>query len=58
MAARKKKTTKKSRATTKATKADKEFVSEAEEILERMRLDLADLSDQRIDPLLEEALLL
>ncbi len=28
-------------------KADQEFVSEAEEILERMRLDLADLGDQR-----------
>ncbi|MBW1687700.1 MAG: Hpt domain-containing protein, partial [Deltaproteobacteria bacterium] len=28
-------------------KADQEFVSEAEEILERMRLDLADLDDQR-----------
>jgi len=28
-------------------KADQEFVSEAEEILERMRLDLADLSEQR-----------
>jgi two-component system chemotaxis sensor kinase CheA len=27
------------------TKADQEFVSEAEEILERMRLDLADLAD-------------
>ena len=29
------------------SKADQEFVSEAEEILERMRLDLADLGDQR-----------
>ncbi|MGI9590262.1 MAG: Hpt domain-containing protein, partial [Myxococcota bacterium] len=29
------------------SKADREFVSEAEEILERMRLDLADLGDQR-----------
>jgi two-component system chemotaxis sensor kinase CheA len=28
------------------TKADKEFVSEAEEILERMRLDLVDLGEQ------------
>jgi two-component system chemotaxis sensor kinase CheA len=28
-------------------KADREFVSEAEEILERMRADLADLGDQR-----------
>ena len=27
------------------TKADQEFVSEAEELLERMRLDLADLAD-------------
>ena len=37
------------------SKADQEFISEAEEILERMRLDLADLGDQRaaggeIDP--------
>jgi two-component system chemotaxis sensor kinase CheA len=29
------------------SKAEQEFVSEAEEILERMRLDLADLGDQR-----------
>jgi two-component system chemotaxis sensor kinase CheA len=29
------------------SKADQEFVSEAEEILERIRLDLADLGDQR-----------
>jgi len=29
------------------SKADQEFVSEAEEILERMRLDLADLGEQR-----------
>jgi two-component system chemotaxis sensor kinase CheA len=29
------------------TKADQEFISEAEEILERMRDDLADLNDQR-----------
>ncbi|MCH7707098.1 MAG: chemotaxis protein CheA [Myxococcales bacterium] len=44
MAARKKTRTRKARV---VSKADKEFVSEAEEILERMRLDLADLSDQR-----------
>jgi two-component system chemotaxis sensor kinase CheA len=37
----------KARRTRANSKADKEFVSEAEEILERMRLDLADLSDQR-----------
>jgi hypothetical protein len=30
------------------SKAEREFVSEAEEILERMRLDLADLDDQRV----------
>ena len=29
------------------TRADQEFISEAEEILERMRDDLADLNDQR-----------
>jgi two-component system chemotaxis sensor kinase CheA len=29
------------------TKADREFISEAEEIIERMRGDLADLNDQR-----------
>jgi two-component system chemotaxis sensor kinase CheA len=29
------------------SKADQEFISEAEEILERMRLDLTDLGDQR-----------
>ena len=44
MAARKKIRTCKARV---VSKADREFVSEAEEILERMRLDLADLSDQR-----------
>ncbi len=44
MAARKKTRKRKARV---ASKADKEFVSEAEEILERIRLDLADLSDQR-----------
>jgi len=44
VAARKKTRTRKARV---VSKADKEFVSEAEEILERMRLDLADLSDQR-----------
>jgi len=32
------------------TKADQEFVSEAEEIIERMRDDLADLEDQRSGP--------
>ncbi|MCG8590379.1 MAG: chemotaxis protein CheA [Proteobacteria bacterium] len=42
MAARRKK------ATTRQTKAHREFVSEAEEILERMREDLADLADQRV----------
>ena len=30
-----------------SSKADQEFVSEAEEIIERMRGDLADLADQR-----------
>jgi two-component system chemotaxis sensor kinase CheA len=39
----KKKTTTRRR---RSTKADREFVSEAEEIVERMRNDLADLSDQ------------
>ena len=39
---RKKTTTRRRR----ATKADREFISEAEEIVERMRNDLADLSDQ------------
>ena len=29
------------------SKAEQEFVSEAEEILERLRVDLADLDDQR-----------
>ncbi len=38
----KKKTTRRRR----STKADREFVSEAEEIVERMRNDLADLTDQ------------
>jgi len=38
-----KRTTRRSR----STKADQEFVSEAEEIVERMRSDLADLGDQR-----------
>jgi len=39
----KKRTTRRSR----SSKADQEFVSEAEEIVERMRSDLADLGDQR-----------
>jgi len=39
----KKKTTTRRR---RSTKADREFVSEAEEIVERMRNDLADLTDQ------------
>jgi two-component system chemotaxis sensor kinase CheA len=39
----KKQTTRRGR----STKADQEFISEAEEILERMRNDLADLGDQR-----------
>ena len=39
----KKRTTRRRR----STKADREFISEAEEILERMRDDLADLNDQR-----------
>ena len=39
----KKRTTKRRR----STKADQEFVSEAEEIIEHMRDDLADLEDQR-----------
>jgi two-component system chemotaxis sensor kinase CheA len=43
----KKKTTTRRR---RSTKADREFVSEAEEIVERMRNDLADLTDQSSGP--------
>jgi len=42
----KKRTTRRRR----TTKADQEFISEAEEIIERMRDDLADLNDQRGGP--------
>jgi HPt (histidine-containing phosphotransfer) domain-containing protein len=38
---------KSSRKKTRPSKAEREFVAEAEEILERMREDLAILSDQR-----------
>ncbi len=43
----KKKTTTRRR---RSTKADREFISEAEEIVERMRNDLADLTDQCSGP--------
>ena len=39
------------------SKADQEFVSEAEEILERMRADLADLADQRAAGAIEPELI-
>jgi two-component system chemotaxis sensor kinase CheA len=39
------------------SKADREFVSEAEEILEQMRVDLADLGDQRVAGAIEPDLI-
>lgn len=49
MAVRRKKAARKRTTPAARTKAEREFVSEAEEILERLREDLADLHDQRSD---------
>ena len=49
MAARRK-SAKSSKARSAQTKAHREFISEAEEILDRLRTDLADLDEVRGDP--------